>query len=325
VNSDLNSEEMSSMKALITGITGMIGLHCASAARQAGWETFGIARNSASSRLAAIEDPSIIRCDMMDYEELEAAFRLVQPDVVIHMAAQAFNGGSWRMEWSTHQMNYLGTLNVLRCCRMVVPNARVLLACSSAEYGDVQPEDCPLKEDRPLRPISPYGVTKVAAESLGFQYFRNYGMQVYLPRLFIHVGTGHPPATAIQNFARQLALIACGRSAPEVRVGNLHTARDFIDVRDGVAAMMLLLAKGLPGQPVNICTGQAVSIQDVLNMLIEISGQNVTIVRDDKLSRPSDEPLLLGDNSRLKDFGWTRKYSIRETLEAVYADWQRRI
>jgi len=303
----------------------MIGLHFAHAAREAGWETFGIARNSASSRIAAMEDSSVIRCDMMDYQALDEVFRSIKPDIVVHMAAQAFNGVSWKMEWSTHQTNYLGTVNVLRCCRVNVPEAKLLVACSSAEYGDVKPEDCPLKEDRPLRPISPYGVTKVATEALGFQHFHNYGMQVYLPRLFIHVGTGHPPATAIQNFARQLALISKGRLGPEVHVGNLTTARDFIDVRDGVAAMMLLLAKGPVGQPVNICTGEAVSIEEVLHTLIEISGQKVTIVADPELTRPSDEPLLLGDNTRLKNLGWTRKYTMRQTLEAVYADWRARI
>lgn len=313
------------MRTLITGITGMIGHHCASASRGAGWETFGIARNSASSRLAAIDDPSVIRCDMMDREELETVFRSIKPDVVIHMAAQAFNSISWKAEWSSHQTNYLGTLNVLRCCRAVVPHAKVLIACSSAEYGDIKPEDCPLREERLLRPISPYGVSKAAVEALGFQYFHNFGLQVYLPRLFIHVGTGHPPATAIQNFARQLALIAAGRAAPEVHVGNLESARDFIDVRDGVAGMMLLLEKGTPGQAINICTGEACTIQDVLNTLLAISGQQVTVVHDPELIRPSDEPLLLGDNTKLKSLGWTRKYSIRQTLEAVYADWVARI
>ena len=313
------------MKALITGITGMIGMHCANAAREAGWETYGIARNSASSRLAAIEDSAVIRCDMMDYQALEEVLASIKPDVVIHMAAQAFNGISWKAEWSTHQANYLGTFNVLRGCRVTVPNAKVLIACSSAEYGDVKPSDCPLQEERLLRPISPYGVSKVATEALGFQHFHNFGMKVYLPRLFIHVGTGHPPATAIQNFARQLALIAKGRLQPEVRVGNLTSARDFIDVRDGVAGLMLLLAKGPAGEPVNICTGEAVSIQEILDTLIEISGQKVAVVADPKLSRPSDEPLLLGDNSKLRSFGWKRQYSMRQTLEAVYSDWLARI
>ncbi len=303
----------------------MIGIHCANATRAAGWETFGIARNSASSRMAATPDPRILPCDIQDYAALEDVFRAVRPDVVMHMAAQAFNGTSWKTEWSTHQLNYIGTTNVLRCCRVIVPESKVLLACSSAEYGDVTPADCPLQENRALRPISPYGVSKVATECLGFQHFHNYRMPVYLPRLFIHVGTGHPPATAIQNFARQLALIAKGRLEPVVRVGNLETARDFIDVRDGVAGMMLLMEKGNPGEPVNICTGEAVNIGDVLRLLIEISGQKVEVLADAALSRPSDEPLLLGDNTKLRQLGWKRQHTIRETLEAVYNDWITRV
>ncbi len=312
------------MKALITGVTGMIGTHFAGAARAAGWQTVGIARSSASSRLA-VEETDVMRCDILDPFALEDVFRKIQPDVVVHLAAQAFNGTSWQAEWGTHQANYLGTVNVLRCCRTVSPRARVLLACSSAEYGDVKPEDCPLREDRLLRPISPYGVTKAATEALGFQHFHNYGLQVYLPRLFIHVGTGHPPATAIQNFARQIAMIAQDRIPPVVRVGRLDTARDFIDVRDGVNALMLLLEKGQPGQPTNICNGEAVSISDVLRIFIEISGQQVKVVQDEAFMRPSDEPLLLGDNSRIRQLGWTRRYTFRQTLEDVYEDWMERV
>jgi GDP-4-dehydro-6-deoxy-D-mannose reductase len=313
------------MKALITGITGMIGMHCARAAREAGWDVYGIARNSASSRQAAIEDPSVLRCDILDYPALEDVFRMVKPDVVIHLAAQAFNGSSWALEWSTHQANYLGTANVLRCCRMVVPDCKVAIACSSAEYGDIKPEDCPLREDRPLKPISPYGVSKMATEGLGFQHFHNYQMQVFLPRLFIQVGPGHPPATAIQNFARQLALIAKGRLEPEVKVGNLETARDFVDVRDGVAGIMTLITKGKPGEPINICNGEAMNIREVLDRLIGISGQKVRVTPDPRFSRLSDEPLLLGDPCKLKGLGWQRKYSMQDTLEAVYADWMSRV
>jgi GDP-4-dehydro-6-deoxy-D-mannose reductase len=313
------------MKVLITGITGMIGSHCARASQAADWETYGIARNSASSRIAAVDDPRVFRCDILDYSALEEVFQTVRPDVVIHMAAQAFNGTSWKSEWLTHQTNYLGTANVLRCCRLTVPESKVLIACSSAEYGDVKLEDCPLKENRLLRPVSPYGVSKVATEALGYQHFHNYGLKVFLPRLFIHVGTGHPPATAIQNFARQLALIAKGRLDPVVRVGNLDTSRDFIDVRDGVAGLMLLLRSGKPGDAVNICTGEAVTIRTILDMLIAISGKKVEVISAPELSRPSDEPLLLGDNSKLASLGWKRQFSMQQTLEAVYQNWLSRI
>ncbi len=313
------------MRTLVTGITGMIGSHVAHATRAKGWATFGLARNSASSRLAAIAAPDVFRCDILDRDALEDVFVKVRPELVVHMAAQAFNSVSWQAEEITHHTNYLGTVNVLRATRKLAPQAKVLLACSSAGYGEVKPEDNPLKEERLLRPISPYGVTKAATECLGYQYFANYGIQVYLPRLFIHVGTGHPPATAIQAFARQLALIAKGRQEATLKVGSLATARDFIDVRDGVEAMMLLLEKGKPGVPANICTGEAFRISEILDMLIEISGRKVEVVSDPALLRPSDEPLLLGDNSKIRSLGWRQKYTMRQTLEAVYQDWLSRV
>lgn len=313
------------MKTLITGITGMIGSHCAAAARMKGWETYGLARNSASSRIAADPDRSIFRVDILDRDALENVMKKVQPDLVIHMAAQAFNSISWETEETTHLANYQGTVNVLKTTRRIVPEATVILACSSAEYGDIQPADCPLTEERFLRPITPYGVSKAATECLGYQYYSNFGLKVFLPRLFIHVGTGHPPATAIQNFARQLALIARGRLEPVVRVGNLESERDFIDVRDGVAGMMLMVEKGQPGVPVNICTGTAYKISDILERLIRISGLDIKVETDPALFRPSDEPLLLGDNSHLKDLGWQQQYSIDQTLQAVYEDWVARV
>lgn len=313
------------MNILITGITGMIGTHFASACRQKGWNVFGIARGSAESRLNARPDPDVIRCDIMDRGSLEDAFARVMPDLVIHLAAQAFNSLSWAMEELTSHVNYQGAINVLNCCRRLVPRAKVLIACSSAEYGDVEIEECPICEERLLRPITPYGVSKVGTENLGFQYHINYGMPVYLPRLFIHVGTGHPPVTAIQNFARQLALISKGLLEPVVKVGPLETARDFIDVRDGVAGMMLMLEKGKPGDPTNICTGKAYKISEILEMLIAISGQKVKVVSDTSLHRPSDERLLLGNNTKLKNLGWRQRYSMEETLQAVYQDWLGRI
>ena len=149
--------------------------------------------------------------------------------------------------------------------------------------------------------------------------------KIYLPRLFIHVGTGHPPATAIQNFARQLALIKKGVIEPEIHVGNLSSARDFIDVRDGVRAMRLVLDKGNPAEPYNICNHKAYKIQEILDMLVEISGTNAKVISDKALFRLADEPLLLGDNSKITALGYSREYSMHKTLEDVFADWESRI
>lgn len=316
------------MKVIVTGGTGMVGSHFMNSYKLEGAQVYGIARNSASSRMSAIQDPSIIRCDILERDRLMKVFLDIQPDIIIHMAAQAFNGDSWNSEYVTHNTNYIGTLNVLYCARELMdkkPDLKVLLACSSAEYGNITPEDCPLIEERLLTPWTPYGVTKVGVEMLGRQYFLNFGLKVYLPRMFIHVGTGHPPATAIQNFARQVALIKKGVIEPEIHVGNLTSARDFIDVRDGVAAMRLLIDKGNPGEPVNICTGKAYKIQEILDMLIEISGTDAKVVSDQKLFRVADEPLLLGDNTKISALGFIPKYTMYETLTDVFNDWMSRI
>ena len=313
------------MKVFITGITGMVGGEFAHAYALRGDEVCGIARDSAASRMYEARRRDVIRCDLLDRDQVESVINRVQPDLVVHMAAQAFNGLSWQCESLTHATNYQGSLNLIRAVKRMKTPAAMLLACTSAEYGAFAPEECPLKEDRNLRPLTPYGVSKVGMEMLAHQYIANYGMKIYLPRMFIHVGTGHPPATAIQNFARQLAMIVKGLMPPEIHVGNLNTSRDVIDVRDGVAGMMLLAESDQVGVPTNICTGHAYRIRDILDILIEIAGVKVSVVRDERLVRISDEPTLVGDNTRLKALGWTQRYTLQETLEAVFDDWMKRV
>jgi GDP-4-dehydro-6-deoxy-D-mannose reductase len=310
---------------LVTGSTGMVGSAFVQALRQSGQAVVGLARPSAASRMHESFDYPVLRLDLLDAPALRRALERFRPHTVIHMAAQAFNGTSWELESYTHLCNFNSTLNLLQACAEVIPGSRILLACSSAEYGCVDPAECPLCEDRALRPVSPYGVSKMATEALGFQYFSNLGMKVYLPRMFIHVGTGHPPATAIQNFARQVALIRKGRMPARMEVGRLDTARDFIDVRDGVFAMLTLLERGSPGVPVNICTGEALSIAEVLSMLCEVAGIEPEVVQVPHLMRPSDERLLLGNPERIRALGWERRFSMRETLGEVFRDWMERL
>jgi GDP-4-dehydro-6-deoxy-D-mannose reductase len=157
------------------------------------------------------------------------------------------------------------------------------------------------------------------------QYHLNYGMDVVFPRLFIHVGPDHPPVTALQNFAMQLASIQLGRREPVMKVGNLETSRDFVDVRDGARALWLLARKGKPGEVYNQCSGKAWSIRDCLNMLIEISGLSVQVTQDEQLLRPSDEKVLLGDPSRLQSLGWSCEIPFEKTLEDIYRNWLDRL
>lgn len=315
------------MKIVVLGGTGMVGSEFVRSFRKDNHECWAVARNSAASRLNAVSDEYTMRCDILDRDALTLVFERLKPDVVIHMAAQAFNGISWEMEYLTHQTNYVGTWNVLDVARKVVPNARILLACSSAEYGNITPDECPLIEDRPLKAHTPYGVSKVGTEQIGLQFALNYDMQVFLPRMFIHVGVGHPPATAIQNFARQLALMKSGLQKDKVlHTGNLETERDYIDVRDGVKAMRLVLDSGDAGKPYNICNNKAYKIKDVLEMLIDISGlSGVEVKTDPSLLRKADELLLMGNNERICALGYEREYSMEQTLKDVFDDWMGRI
>jgi len=318
-------QETIQKRILVTGSTGMVGSQFVETFKKKGWNVFGLARPSASSRMYETHDYPVFRIDLLDANATRRIVDQVKPDLVVHMAAQAFNGTSWELESYTHQCNFNSSLHVLNACQEIVPESKILLACSSAEYGCVEPEEGALKEDRALRPITPYGVSKLATEALGFQYYSNYGLKVYLPRMFIHVGTGHPPATAIQNFARQVAMIKLGKTDSRMEVGRLDTARDFIDVRDGVSAMTTLLEKGEPGVPVNICNQEAWNIGDILKMLCDLAEITPEIIQSSKFMRPSDEVLLLGDASRIKQLGWKREYSMRETLRAVLEDWLKRL
>ncbi len=303
----------------------MVGSHWSKEAVSRGWKTYGIDRVTSPEKCAQLGAESIYQVDILDNSALEEVFFEVQPHLIIHLAAQSFSAASWKMEELTHNTNYLGTLKILQTSRKIAPKAKVLLAGTSVVYGVVRPSDCPLTENLPMRPVTPYGVTKAGAEHLGFQYFKNYNLQVFLPRFFNLLGSGHSPGTAVQAFARQLARIAKGLQEPILRVGNLQAARDFLDIRDAIHAMITLIDRGSPGVPTNICSGRPVSIQAVLNQLIDLSKLEVRVENDTALMRPSDEPLLYGDPSKLESLGWQPKHSLPETLQSIYNDWLERV
>ena len=322
------------MKALITGITGMIGTHLAGTLREQGWEVAGISRSTSASRLSSGGDAAGGKLgfrhyagDILDVRFLERVWREWQPDCVFHLAAQAYNAASWEAEETTYLLNVTGSRNVFHACRLHSPKARLIPACSSAEYGFVPPELMPIHEDRtPLRPVTPYGVCKAAMEMMARQFCLNYGLDVVMPRLFIHVGPDHPPGTALQNFARQLAAIKLGKQDPVLRAGNLDSARDFVDVRDGARALVLLADEGQRGEVYTIASGRAWSIREALQMLIGISGLGVEVRQQDpSLLRPSDEQVLLGDNGKLRALGWEPRVPFEQTLHDVYNNWLARL
>lgn len=309
------------MKVLITGVSGLIGRYWAQSLLRRKHQVFGLSRHGKAPTGLTLPTGHMFACDILHGTELEGIIRQIQPDWILHLAAQSFNSLSWAQEELTHQTNFIGTLHLLQAIRRQSPKASILVAGSSVQYGVVKPEDCPIRENRPLMPTTPYGVSKTAAEQLAYQYANNFGMKIYLPRLFANLGAGHPPSTVLQAFAHQLALMKHNLQPHILKTGNLDASRDFMDVRDGIAAMEMLINKGPTAQPVNICSGTAIQISDILKLLLDVCGLDVKVEVDSTLVRPSDEPIAYGDNSIIRSLGWKPKYSLKDTLKVIFDDW----
>ena len=300
-------------KVLITGISGMVGRYLSELLLNNGYEVAGLSRSDSKGYRHYTGD-------ILDKEFLKKMFIDFTPDVVYHLAAQSFNSRSWVAEDATYMTNIQGTRNVLDACRLYSPDTRFIPACSCSEYGITHPR--PMKEDNALIPISPYGVTKVCVENMTRQYHLNYDMDVVIPRMFLLEGIGRPPLTAMQNFCMQFALCTLNRQGQQINCGALKTERDFVDVRDGVKALLLLQERGVSGESYNICSGQAITMVRIIEMLQEQLDMYETVAAvDPTYLRPSDEALLVGDPSKINKLGWFAQIPVEQTIIDIYNDW----
>lgn len=318
------------MRALITGITGFVGSHLAEYLLSKGYEVFGTVRwRSKRDNIAHLEANRLIHLfdtDIKDPGSVRATVAASRPDEIYHLAAQSFVPASWSAPAETLDTNIQGQLNVLEAVREVVPEAKVHVVGSSEEYGLVYPDETPITESQPLRPMSPYGVSKVAQDLLGWQYFQSYGMHIVRTRAFNHTGPRRGEVFATSSFAKQLAEIAAGRRDAVIKVGNLEAKRDFSDVRDVVRAYHLAVTKGKPGEVYNICSGVSRTIRSVLELLIEISGLEVRVEQDPQRMRPSDVMVLEGSYEKIKEaVGWQPNLPFEKTMEDLYNYWLERV
>ncbi len=318
------------MKVLITGITGFAGSHLADhlLAEQSEVEVLGTYRwRSPMENVAHLKDHvSLVECDIRDASATTQVIEELRPDVIFHLAAQSFVPSSWRAPQESLGTNILGQLNLFEAVRRAGLDCRIQVAGSSEEYGLVRADELPITEEQPLRPLSPYAVSKVAQDVLAFQYFHSYGMPIIRTRGFNHTGPRRPSVFVCSDFARQIVEIDLGLRPARIRVGNLEARRDFTDVRDMVRGYWLALASGEPGEVYNLCAGRSWSIQEVLDQLIEIAGVEVEVESDPERLRPSDVPLLEGDASRLrKATGWEPRIPFRQTLSDLLDYWRLRL
>lgn len=317
------------MKALITGITGFVGSHLAEYLLQKqDVEVWGIVRwRSKTDNIDHFKDKvKLIECDLRDASSVEKAIELVRPEKIFHLAAQSFVPTSWNAPAETITTNIIGQLNIFESVHKIGINPWIQIACSSEEYGMVLPEETPIKETNPLRPLSPYGVSKVGQDMLGYQYAMSYGMNIVRTRGFNHTGPRRGIVFVESNFANQIALIEKGKLPPVIHVGNLEARRDYTDARDMVRGYWLATEKCKPGEEYNICSGKDYTIQKVLDILLSYSKIKVKIQQDPDRMRPSDVMILLGDNTKFcKATGWKPEIPFEKTLLDLLNYWRERV
>jgi GDP-4-dehydro-6-deoxy-D-mannose reductase len=307
-----------SRRAFITGISGFCGQHLAHHLVQEGYEVAGLDLTTGSSLPPAV----VYRGDIRDPVQVDTALRAAHPTHVLHLAAITTPEASLD---ALYQVNVQGTRHLLEAARLLRPAPVVLIAGSSAAYGRVEVGDLPLPESQAFRPLNNYAVSKIAQEMLAYAYHARHDLGVIRTRTFNLVGPGQPPVQACAAFARQIAEIEMNRSDPVVRVGNLTPKRDFVDVRDAVRAYRLVAEQGQPGEVYNVCSGQAVSIQRCVDILVQLARVPIRIVTDPTRMRPVDIPISIGDGSRLRhEMGWSPESSLLESLTDLLQDWRQR-
>lgn len=317
------------MKILITGVTGFVGSHlaeyCLSLDQQV--EVIGTCRwRSRRENIEHLEDAiNLYECDLRDASSVKTLLADIQPERIFHLAAQSYVPSSWNSPGETITTNVIGQLNIFEAMRETNSTASIQIAGSSEEYGLVHPEEAPITEENPLRPLSPYAVSKVAQDMLAYQYFQSYGLKVVRTRAFNHTGPRRGDVFVTSNFAKQIAEIEAGQRPPIIHVGDLNPKRDFTDVRDIVRAYWLSLEHCSLGEVYNVASGKAYRIKEVLKILLDNSGQDIEVVEDPERLRPSDVPLLLGDNSRFcKATGWIPEIPFEQTAKDLLDYWRER-
>jgi GDP-4-dehydro-6-deoxy-D-mannose reductase len=263
--------------------------------------------------------------DVADAERIGASLTAARPDAVYHLAAQSSVGSSWADTTGTFQVNLLGTLNVLEAANTCSPRPRVLLVSSAEVYGAVTAVDLPVSEDTPFRPVTPYAASKAAAELVGLQEYLGRGLEVVRVRPFNHTGPGQSTGFVVPALARQVAEAAL-TGANVLHTGNLGARRDFADVRDVVRAYRLLIERGVAGEVYNVCTGQSVLLEDLVERLLALSGldrKDLKIEVAAERLRPVDLPDMRGDPQRLQEAtGWQPTIDLDQTLRDVLTYWR---
>jgi GDP-4-dehydro-6-deoxy-D-mannose reductase len=308
---------------LVTGAGGFVGPYLVRALTERGHEVHGLVHQSDEpGRLDGL--PMTAHAgDVLDAAGLAATVAVVGPEAVMHLAALSFVPDVERDPPAAYRVNVGGTLAVLGAVRTHAPRARVVFVGSGDAYGAVRPDELPIDEDVPLRPLSVYGASKAAAEGTVEQWGRAYGLDVIRVRPFNHTGPGQSATFVCPALAKQVAEIEVGRQAPRLRVGNLDPVRDVSDVRDVVAGYVVLLERGRGGQVYNLCSGVGRSIRELVELFRSLARVPIEVTQDAALVRPVDVPRVVGSHARATaDTGWRPAIAFEQTVADVLGWWR---
>ncbi len=313
------------MHILITGAGGFVGHHLAHWLIQAYPDAIlhGTTFHATEAAHSQLIPHTLDLCDTERVHQLMAQIRPVQ---IYHLAAQAFVPRSFEAPWETLQNNILGQLNIITACLEAGIAPRIVITSSAEIYGIVTPDEIPLDETADLRPTSPYSVSKVAQDMLGQQYHTSHNLPIIRARPFNHIGPGQNERFVAPAFAMQIARIEAGLQEPIIFVGDLSAKRDFTDVRDIVRAYQLLAEVGEPGMAYNVASNTAYNAQELLDILISLSGVKIRVEVDPTRIRPTNLPILQGDYTRLHQAtGWRPQISFEQSLADILHDCRQRV
>jgi nucleoside-diphosphate-sugar epimerase len=311
--------------AFVTGAEGFIGSHLAKFLQAKGWEVIGTYRLHGCGPFPKAANLRFVQCDLRNGQRVTRLLDEYQPSHIFHLGAQSLPTISWADPVGTFESNVMGSLYLFEAVRHMKRPPIVVSACSSAEYGHVPASAIPVKEEQALRPLHPYGISKVCLDLLAREYFLDYKIPAVNLRLFNTTGPGKTD-DAPSDFVRQIIRIKKNLQPPVIEVGNLKPRRAFLDVRDTVRGFYLAALKGKRGEAYNLCATSTHVIGDLLRTAIRLSGVKAEIRQVAHLMRPSDEKIIFGSTDKFrKDTGWKTTRSIEETLSSMLEYWDRAV
>ncbi len=307
--------------ALVTGAEGFIGSHMVKFLHARGWNVIGSYLQHGPASFPKLPNLRFTQCDLRNGQRLTQVLAQYQPTHVFHFGAQSLPTLSWADPVGTFESNIMGSLYLFEAVRHLKRRPVVVSACSSAEYGYVPASAIPVREEQPLHPLHPYGISKVCLDLLAREYFLDYKIPAVNVRLFNTTGPGKTD-DAPSDFVRQLVRIKKGLQPPAIEVGNLKPRRAFLDVNDTVRGFYLAATKGKLGEAYNLCATRTYQIHEVLRIAIRLSGLKPTIRPVPRLMRPSDERIIFGSTLKIrKDTGWRPLSSLEQTLSSMLEYW----